>query len=37
MDATAIRRAYESSAGPAKVTGGGMPPPPTPPKVETDE
>ena len=31
MDATAIRRAYESSAGPAKVTGGGMPPPPTPP------
>ena len=33
MDATAIRRAYESSAGPAKVTGGGMPPPPTPPKT----
>ena len=32
MDATAIRRAYESSAGPAKVAGGGMPPPPTPPK-----
>ena len=24
MDATAIRRAYESSAGAAKVTGGGM-------------
>ena len=37
MDAPAIRRAYESSAGPAKVTGGGMPPHPTPPKVETDE
>ena len=33
MDAPAIRRAYESSAGPTKVTGGGMPPPPTPPKT----
>ena len=28
----AIRRAYESSAGAARVTEGGMPPPPTPPR-----